>query len=141
MIQETQLMKIIRSSGLRMTRQRQIVLDVLRENPGHLEAEALHERVKARDPRIGLATVYRTLALLKRFGLVAEHRLGEEHGHFEATPAAPHYHFTCARCRKVIEFETPAVANVIDELIKQENVQVTEVHLLLIGRCATCREV
>ena len=135
----TQLQTAIRAQGLRTTRQRQLVLDVLNDNSGHLDAEAIHDQVKIRDPRISLATVYRTLALLKRLGLVAEHSLGEDHGHFEAAPTAPHYHFTCIQCKRVIEFESPAVKEIVQKLAEQERLQVTETHLTLSGYCHTCR--
>ncbi len=137
----TPLQSVIHSRGLRATRQRQLVLDVLQHNPGHLDAEAIHDEVKAIDPRISLATVYRTLALLKSLGLVAEHSLGEDHGHFEAAPAAPHYHFTCLQCKRVIEFEAPAVMQIVRGLAEKEGLQVTETHLTLSGYCRDCRPV
>lgn len=135
----SQLQTVIHAQGLRATRQRQLVLDVLKENPGHLDAEAIHDQVKIRDPRISLATVYRTLALLKRLGLVTEHNLGEDHGHFEAAPSAPHYHFTCLQCKRVIEFDAPAVREIVQDLAAQQQLQVTETHLTLSGYCRTCR--
>lgn len=135
----TPLQSAIRARGMRATRQRQLVLDVLQGNPGHLDAEAIHDEVKAIDPRVSLATVYRTLALLKSLGLVAEHSLGEDHGHFEAAPPAPHYHFTCLKCKRVIEFEAPVVKEIVHGLTKREGLQVTETHLTLSGYCRECR--
>jgi Fe2+ or Zn2+ uptake regulation protein len=135
----SQLQTAIHAQGLRATRQRQLVLDVLKDNPGHLDAEAIHDQVKIRDSRISLATVYRTLALLKRLGLVAEHSLGEDHGHFEAARTAPHYHFTCLQCKRVIEFEAPAVKDIVQKLAAQEGLQVTETHLTLSGYCHNCQ--
>ena len=140
MSREVQFLTAIRSNGLRITRQRQLILEVLDASQEHLDAEAIHDRVKTRDPRIGLATVYRTLALLKAMGLVKEHSLGEEHGHFEAVQEVPHYHFTCIGCRKVIEFEAPAVTEAVQSLIDREDVQVVDVHLSLTGYCSNCRE-
>ena len=140
MSREKQFLTAIRSNGLRVTRQRKLILEVLEESRGHLDAEDIHDRVKAHDPRIGLATVYRTLALLKAVGLVIEHSLGEEHGHFEAVQELPHYHFTCIRCRQVIEFEAPAVTEAVQSLIDRESVQVIDVHLSLTGYCSNCCE-
>ena len=134
-----QLQSAIHAKGLRATRQRQLVLDVLQEHPGHLDAEAIHDQVKIQDPRISLATVYRALALLKSLGLVAEHSLGEDHGHFEAASAAPHYHFTCLQCKRVIEFEAPTVIQIVRGLAEKEGLQVTETHLTLSGYCRDCR--
>lgn len=140
MNREAQFLSSIHSNGLRMTRQRKLILEVLEESQKHLDAEDIHDRVKAHDPRVGLATVYRTLTLLKAVGLVKEHSLGEEHGHFETVQEVPHYHFSCIRCRKVIEFEAPAVTETVQTLIDREGVQVVDVHLSLTGYCSNCRE-
>jgi Fe2+ or Zn2+ uptake regulation protein len=137
---QTHFREIIHSSGLRMTRQRKLVLDVLRDSREHLDAEALHDRVKQRDPHIGLATVYRTLALLKAHGMVRESRLGEEHGHFETQIGAPHYHFTCVKCMRVIEFEAPFLLKAISSLAEREELQVTAIDLSLSGYCPDCSE-
>jgi Fur family ferric uptake transcriptional regulator len=130
----------LRSNGFRVTRQRQLILEVLDESREHLDAVALYERVKARDARIGLATVYRTLALLVGMGLVEEHSLGEEHGHFESVQDdVHHYHFSCASCGRVIEFEAPAVMQVVQTLIEEHGVQVEDIHLFIKGYCAQCQ--
>jgi Fe2+ or Zn2+ uptake regulation protein len=123
-----------------LTRQRQLVLDVLTESDEHLDAEGVHDRAKTRDPNIGLATVYRTLALLKEIGLVEEHRLGEDHAHFEAVQDEPHYHFTCIRCGHVLEFDAPEVAQVVRELKEREGLEIDSVHLFLSGYCQACQQ-
>jgi len=130
----------IRSHGRRLTRQRRLVLEILEESQDHLDAEMLYERAKAHDPEIGLATIYRSLALLKEVGLVQEDQLGEDHGHFEATPSSPHHHFTCLQCGRVVEFESPQVMDMVHRLCDSENLQVTDVHLHLRGYCPQCRE-
>lgn len=130
----------IRSSGRRLTRQRKLVLEILEESREHLDADMIHERAKSRDPNIGLATIYRSLGLLKEMGLVQEHRLGENHGHFETTQSTPHHHFTCLKCGRVVEFEAPQVMEAARKLCKREGLQVTEVHLHLSGYCQECRE-
>ena len=135
------LQDALRSAGRRLTPQRRLILQVLEESNGHLDADALYDRVKARDPDVSLATVYRTLAVLREIGLVEEHRLGQNHGHYEAVRQEPHYHFTCLRCGKVIEFDTPLVAQVEQELYEQEGVRVTSTHLHVSGYCAQCRDI
>jgi Fur family ferric uptake transcriptional regulator len=130
----------LRTGGHRITRQRQLVLDVLQDNPGHPDAETIFFLAKARDPRISLATVYRTLSLLNETGLVLKHSLGEGHGHFEAAQSAPHYHFTCVKCGSVIEFNSPKIIEVAGELCDREGVQITEVHVQFSGICSDCRK-
>ena len=140
MIDKKGLRETLHTSGRRLTRQRRLVLKVLEESREHLDAEELHDRAKALDPNISLATVYRTLAVLKGMGLVEEHRLGEGHAHFEATHETPHYHFSCTGCNRVIEFDAPEVRQVVRRLSRQEGVEVTSAHLILAGRCAQCQD-
>ena len=134
------LQDILRSAGRRLTPQRRVILRVLEESSGHLDADALYERVKARDPDISLATVYRTLAVLREIGLVEEHRLGEGHGHYETVRDEPHYHFSCLRCGKVIEFDTPLVAQIEHELGERQGVRIIGTHLHVSGYCAQCKD-
>ena len=99
MARKRDLIDAIRSQGRRLTRPWQLVLEILKENKEHLDAETIFERARERDARIGLATVYRTLAFLKEIGLVDEYQFGEDHGHFEAVQDdRPHYHFTWMNC-------------------------------------------
>jgi Fe2+ or Zn2+ uptake regulation protein len=119
--------------------QRRLILDVLKDSEEHLEADAVHDRAKKQAPGLSLATVYRTLALLKEMGLVEEHRLGEGHSHYEAMQEEPHYHFTCQCCDKVIEFDTSLVAEINHELSEREGIQVTTAHLHLTGYCRECQ--
>jgi len=126
--------------GRKLTRQRKLVLDILEESQEHLDAESIYAQAKARDANISLATVYRTLALLKETGLVQEHRLGEDHGHFETTQPTPHYHFTCLKCGRVVEFEAPQVMEVARKLCESKGLQVIDMHLLFSGYCWECRE-
>jgi Fe2+ or Zn2+ uptake regulation protein len=133
------LRDVFRAAGRRLTSQRRLVLDVLEASNEHLDAEALYDRARVYRPGISLATVYRTLAILKKLGLVEEHRLGEEHGHYEPVRGDPHYHFICLDCGKVIEFDTSLVTQVKQELSEREGVRVTSAHLYLSGHCAQCQ--
>jgi Fe2+ or Zn2+ uptake regulation protein len=99
-----------RAAGRRLTSQRRLILEVLEGSDEHLDA------------------------------VVEEHRMGEEHGHYEAVRDKPHYHFTCLACGKVIEFDTPLVARIERELSKQEGVCITSTHVHLSGRCSECED-
>jgi Fe2+ or Zn2+ uptake regulation protein len=129
-----------RAAGRRLTSQRRLIVEVLEKSDEHLDAGALYDRAKICNPDISLATVYRTLSVLKEMGLVEEHRLGEEHGHYEPVRDRPHYHFTCLSCGKVIEFDTPLVAQVRRDFGEREGVRVTGAHLHLSGYCAQCQK-
>jgi Fur family ferric uptake transcriptional regulator len=134
------LIEAIRARGGRLTRQRQLVLEILEENQEHLDAETLYQYARKRDRRIGIATVYRTLAFLKAAGLVDERRFGEGHSLFEAAQDdRPHYHFNCVSCGQVIEFEAPQVMDTARKLCESRGLQVMEVHLHFCGYCEHCR--
>jgi len=136
---EDYLRDLFRAAGRRLTSQRRLIVEVLDGSSAHLDADGLYDQVRLHDPDISLATIYRTLAVLKEMGLVEEHRLGEEHGHYELVHDHPHYHFTCLDCGKVTEFDTPLVAQIRRELSEREGLQVTCAHLHLSGYCAQCR--
>jgi Fe2+ or Zn2+ uptake regulation protein/Fe2+ transport system protein FeoA len=126
--------------GSRLTRHQLLVLAILRGIPGHPDAAKIYDEAKKQDDRISLATVYRALAALKAAGLVEEDRLGEGHGHFEAIQDVHHYHFTCLTCGKVIEFESPGLPEVVQELSGRENLVVTETYFHLRGFCPDCQK-
>jgi len=136
---ESDLAEALHTAGRRLTRQRQLVLEILEESREHLDAEALHARAKTRDPRISLATVYRALSVLKDMGMVEEHQLGEEHAHYEQRRKIPHFHFVCTICGRVSEFSMPQVLRAVRALEQREGLIVTDLHLSLKGLCTQCQ--
>lgn len=134
-----QAQKAFRHSGMRLTSQRRTILEVLDESETHLDAEALYHQAKTRDHNISLATVYRTLAALRQLGLIQQRHLtpDDQRGYYEIADQQ-HYHFTCLRCGRVIEFETPLITQLQQELADEMGAQVVQARLYLEGYCATC---
>jgi Fur family ferric uptake transcriptional regulator len=130
---------VFRLAGKRSTAPRRLILEVLKSESGHLDAEAVHDRVKARSPRVSLATVYRSLAVLKDMGLVARHSLGEDHGHFEAVGDDPHFHLTCAGCGAVVEFRAPEAVGTARKVCAANGFALADIHLSVSGYCRQCR--
>jgi Fur family transcriptional regulator, ferric uptake regulator len=97
----------LRERGVRLTRQRRILLDLIDHSGKHLDAESLYQLAKEKDPRLNRVTVYRTLKLLKEGGLVDEldlmHYGGDQH-YYETRLKQEHAHVICLRCGKVEEF-------------------------------------
>jgi Fur family ferric uptake transcriptional regulator len=133
------LIDAIRSQGRRLTRQRQLVLEILQDSSEHLDADAVYELAKSRGLKVSLATIYRSLSLLKDLGLVEEHRFGEDHGHFETTQDGPHAHFTCLRCGRVVELEAPKIITAARAHGERAGFRVVEVTLHLSGYCDECQ--
>ena len=104
-VQETR--DSLKARGLRLTRQRQILLDLIDKSGQHLDAERLYQMAKERDPKLNRVTVYRTLKMLKEGGMVDEldlmHIGGDQH-FYETRMKQEHAHIICLRCGKVEEF-------------------------------------
>ncbi len=140
MTSRAQTLATLRATGHRITPQRQIVLDVITTSRGHLDAEAIFQRARHRDPNISLATVYRTLTVLKDRGLIQQRYLARGHSreHYEPVGAREHYHFACLSCRKVIEFQSPRVKQMTEELRHTLGVDVAHACICFEGYCQAC---
>jgi Fur family transcriptional regulator, ferric uptake regulator len=136
-----QARRAITAEGGRMTEQRQIILDVIEHSREHLTADDITARAQRLDRSINPSTVYRTLTLLKGCGLIKS-RYYDQDSHrevFEPTPSTEHYHLTCIRCGKIIEFESQHVPALRAQLQNEFGVEVRTACLCLTGLCAKCR--
>src|SRR5438270_7875173 len=97
----------LKEQGVRLTRQRRILLDLIDQSGEHLDAEQLYQLAREKDPRLNRVTVYRTLKMLKHGGLVDEldlmHHAGDQH-YYETRLKQEHAHIVCLRCGKIEEF-------------------------------------
>src|SRR5574341_222251 len=131
---------LLRALGKRITAQRALLLQIIQESEGHLDAEELYRRARRHDPRLNLATVYRTLNLLKDSNLIEQRYFARNHHReqFESKARPAHYHFTCRRCGKVIEFESPLVEQLRADVRRRFGVEFTHGCLCFEGYCADC---
>ena len=125
--------------GQRVTTQRRLLLDLLRQSGGHLDADELYRLAKDRESRISLSTVYRSLRLFKELGLVDERRFAEEHYHYEAKGKRQHHHLVCLGCGKVIEFEHPVLGKVKEDVGRQSGFEIVGADVHMEGYCSDCR--
>ena len=123
----------LRASGHRLTRERELLLHILGEN-AHLDTEEIYRRAQKTLPQIGLATVYRTLSLLKELGLVRTIDLGENHSHFELR-ADEHVHLVCTACGRVIDVPMPEALRVA---ARTKGFDVHRSKLEMFGVCDSC---
>ncbi|KPL15852.1 ferric uptake regulation protein [candidate division WOR_3 bacterium SM1_77] len=109
--------------GYRMTIPRQAVLEVLSKTSDHLSAEDIYLSVHKKYPTVGLTTVYRTLELLERMGLVQKFDFGDNRARFELSegPGKPrhHHHLVCTSCGRIIDY-TDYIAEELELLQKTE---------------------
>ena len=130
----------LHSKGLRLTGQRKLILQVLEEAGGHLDAEHVFERAYQRDRRVSLATVYRTLQLLKEMGVIDQHYTSREHIRevYEPVGAEEHYHFSCIRCGQVLEFQSPLIDRARKQLAQELGIHILHGCACFEGYCAGC---
>ncbi|MCD6554802.1 MAG: transcriptional repressor [Anaerolineae bacterium] len=131
--------KILRRAGKRITPQRVLILKVIRESGGHLDADEIYRLAKQKAPRLSLSTVYRTINVLKEAGVIEELHLGEEHHHYELRGEKGHHHLICQDCGKVVEFECPFSEQLMRDLGEKYGFEIAAIHLDLVGHCAECR--
>ncbi len=93
--------------GLRITDQRRVIARVLSESSDHPDVEKLHDRAVMVDPRISIATVYRTVRLFEEAGILDKHDFGDGRARYEAAPEAHHDHLIDVETGRVIEFVDP----------------------------------
>jgi Fur family ferric uptake transcriptional regulator len=93
--------------GLRITEQRRVIARVLSESEDHPDVELLHKRASSIDPKISIATVYRTVRLFEDAGILDRHDFGDGRSRYEATPEAHHDHLIDVETGKVVEFVDP----------------------------------
>lgn len=131
----------LRSHGIHPTPQRLRVLNVLTESRAHLSAEELYGLVRVHAPKIGLATIYRTLHMLKEKGLVEEHRFNDEFSRYEAKSANHHDHLICIECGKVVEFDQPVIEQLQMAAAQEKQFSIVFHRLEIYGICDTCSKI
>jgi len=107
MRQRIDLEALCAERGLRITDQRKVIAKVLSDSDDHPDVEKVHERASSVDPRISIATVYRTVRLFEEAGILDRHDFGDGRARYEAAPEAHHDHLIDVETGKVVEFVDP----------------------------------
>ena len=138
------LLERLKSRGLRMTPQRLAILRALVMHPGHPTADELHTLMLRRFPTMSLATVYKTIALLKRHGEILELEFSGRDNRFDGFNARPHPHLICTGCGKVLDPDVPGldamVRDLVRDLARNTGFDVTSHRLDFHGLCPDCRK-
>lgn len=129
----------LRTAGKRITPQRKLVLDILLQAGGHLDANEIYELGRRRDARLSLSTVYRTLCVLKETGVVRELHLDDEHHHYELDGQDGHSHLVCLGCSRVIEVDSAAFAQAAAAAAQAHGFEIAGAQVELTGYCTNCR--
>ena len=124
---------------MRLTTQRQIILEELAKVKTHPTASELYDMVRKRLPRIGLGTVYRNLELMAENGMILKLEVGGTQKRFDATTDT-HYHIRCSQCGKVDDIDTPVMDELVREAAASSSYQVLGHHVEFSGICPVCQK-
>lgn len=113
------LLELCAEKGLRMTDQRRVVAQVLSESDDHPDVEELHRRAHRVDPKISIATVYRTVRLFEEAGILTRHDFGDGRARYEQSPEEHHDHLIDARSGKVIEFQSEEIEKLQEKIARK----------------------
>ncbi|MFC2010519.1 Fur family transcriptional regulator [Chloroflexota bacterium] len=139
-ISSTNNREILSTSGMRSTSQRSLILNIIRQGEGHLDADEVYRRARQQQPRLSLSTVYRTLQKLRQLGLVEERHFDESHHHYELKPPTEHHHLVCLGCGKIVEFECSISEKIKKQISREKGFQVTGTEVQMTGYCPDCRK-
>lgn len=131
----------LRRHGYKLTPQRHAILKAIAASHHHQTPAAIYQRAQERHPRVGLATVYRTLAVLVRLRLVCELRTASSPPRYlMRRPAEHHHHLVCSDCGRVVDFSGCDLGGLEASLSHRTGFVIEEHYLEFQGRCPDCRE-
>ena len=120
--------------GLRMTEQRRVIARVLSESADHPDAEALYRRASRVDPKISLATVYRTVKLFDDAGIIESHDFGDGRARYESADAEHHDHLIDVQTGEVIEFMDEEIERLQERIAEKLGYELVDHRLELYGK-------
>ncbi len=140
----------LRNCGYKLTPQRRIILDVMRNAPRHLSADDIYIKVRKISPSIGLTTVYRTLQVLADLGWINKYDFGQGKAKYEPSETIEeevnhHHHIICTKCKEVVDYtdfvkmEMALIKETQMKIEKKYGFNVQTHNIEFIGVCKKCR--
>ncbi|MBN2037069.1 MAG: transcriptional repressor [Chitinispirillaceae bacterium] len=133
-----QIERDLKKNDRSLTRQRRVIIGEILRSGAHFDIESLADGIRAANPSIGHATVYRTVKLLAEQGLIKKRMLGETHSHYEIV-RHDHGHFVCTSCGRIIELGCPTLDDFLEAASKKHKFTVHRHSVELFGMCGQCR--
>jgi Fur family transcriptional regulator, ferric uptake regulator len=141
-VTRSSLMNELTERGVRITEQRRLIVGIIQDSPRHLDAATLLELARQKDPHVDRSTVYRTIGMLKRRGLIDEldlmHIEGEKH-YYEVKTNHDHCHMACFDCGAVMEYTSASFEKLKEEIARRSHFEIRAIRLEVGGVCEKCR--
>jgi Fur family peroxide stress response transcriptional regulator len=129
----------LREQSFRLTPQRLAVLEILAASEGHPTVAEIYEAVRARFPTTSLATVYKTVILLKELGEVLELGFPDGSNRYDGSRPQPHPHIICTACRRIMDPELSSIEHLNEEIAQKTGYTIQHHRLDFFGLCPACR--
>jgi Fur family peroxide stress response transcriptional regulator len=134
-----QLIAKLRKRGCRLTPQRRAVIQILVESRDHPTVEQIYEQVRQGFPMTALATVYKTVALLKEMGEVREIGFGEGGNRYDGYDPSPHPHLICVKCDQIVDLDLPVLDELPQWVAQEKGYRIIEHRFDFFGVCPQCQ--
>ena len=134
------MLRKLRETGFRITPQRLAILRILAESNGHPSAEDIYAAVRVNFPTTTIATVYKTLAVLKSIGEVLELEFSGDYNRYDGKKPGPHPHLICTKCKKIVDPELASLADMTEKLALESGYELITHRLDFYGICPQCRK-
>ena len=134
------MLRKLREKGYRITPQRLAILKVLAVSKGHPGAEDIYASVKTDFPTTTIATVYKTLAVLKSIGEVLELEFSGDYNRYDGKKTGPHPHLICIKCRKIVDPDLKSLTEMTAKLASQTGYKLISHRLDFYGICPECQQ-
>ncbi len=137
---EKKIAIILRQHGYKFTPQRRIVIQTVASSQDHLTPAAIYEKVHQERPNIGLVTIYRTLDILAKLGLICELHAGGSCRSYTTGTSEHHHHLICTNCGKVVDFSGYDLSQLEQRLSLETGFDIEDHLLEFVGLCQACQK-
>jgi Fur family transcriptional regulator, peroxide stress response regulator len=135
-----QIVTKLRARGHRITPQRLAILRMLVESHGHPSVEDIFDKVKVSFPTTSLATVYKTIAVMKELGEVLELEFSAGHNRYDGNKPYSHPHLICVKCKRIVDPQLSSLTDLTQELVSDSGYTILSHRLDFYGICPECQE-
>ena len=137
---EKKIAAILRRHGYKFTPQRWAVIQVIASSEDHLTPATIYEKVRREHPKIGLVTIYRTLDILTKLGLICELHAGGSCHSYTTSASEHHHHLICSSCGRVVDFSGYDLSELEQRLSLETGFDIEDHLLEFVGLCHSCQK-
>ncbi|MGD9017705.1 MAG: transcriptional repressor [Desulfobacterales bacterium] len=135
-----ELVSTLKASGRRVTPQRLAIISAFGDSRYHPSVESVYEALKPTLPTISLATVYKTISLLKSLNQAVEIGFGDDHNRYDVRRPRPHPHLICQKCRSIVDLDYDPMTPVAQALGDRTGYEILCQRVDVYGICPNCQK-